>query len=207
MNKLVIGVIGVVILGAGVYALKSNEEKNALMQKQAMEEAAIMEKEKMVAEQELTKVREEEGAPLTESKDESIMIDDDKMDEEKMMKDDMSKGAVVPAVTPTEVVSRGAYLPYEASKLAMAETGDVVLFFRASWCPGCRALDSDIAAHLEEIPSDLTILKLDYDTETELKKKYGVTTQHTLVQVDAQGNLIKKWSGDTKLTQIAATRI
>ena len=29
----------------------------------------------------------------------------------------------------------------------------------------------------------------------ELKKKYEVTYQHTFVQVDAQGNMIKKWSG------------
>jgi hypothetical protein len=52
----------------------------------------------------------------------------------------------------------------------------------------------------------VTILKTDYDKETELKKKYGVTYQHTLVQVDKSGNMIKKWSGggtlDNLLSQI-----
>lgn len=99
----------------------------------------------------------------------------------------------------------GTYEPYAPSKLAMA-TGEhkVVLFFHASWCPTCRALDADIKAHLESIPSSLTILDVDYDTSNELKRKYGVTMQHTLVEVDAQGNLIKKWVGSPSLTALVA---
>ncbi len=131
--------------------------------------------------------------------------------DETMQKDEMKKEMANDETNPPVVVedpaSPGAYLPYDASKLAMANTGDVVLFFHASWCPGCRALDSDITGQHSAIPGDLTILKLDYDTETELKKKYGVTTQHTLVQVDAGGNLVKKWSGSSKLSQIVETRI
>lgn len=95
----------------------------------------------------------------------------------------------------------GRYEAYEESKLALANTGDVVLFFKADWCPSCRALEKDILSKKDQIPADLTILTLDYDTELELRKKYGVTTQHTLVQVDSQGNKIKKWSADTTLKQ------
>jgi hypothetical protein len=43
---------------------------------------------------------------------------------------------------------------------------------------------------------------VDYDNSDELKKKYGVTYQHTLVQVDKDGNLIKKWSGSPTLTSL-----
>jgi hypothetical protein len=50
----------------------------------------------------------------------------------------------------------------------------------------------------------VSILKVDYDKETELKKKYGVTYQHTLVQVDKDGNLIKKWSGSPTLTKLVS---
>jgi thiol-disulfide isomerase/thioredoxin len=100
------------------------------------------------------------------------------------------------------VASSGAYVPYSAEKIAMAATGDVVLFFHASWCPSCKALNADIEANLSAIPAGVTILKTDYDEETDLKKKYGVTTQHTLVQVDEDGNLIKKWSGGSKLTNL-----
>ena len=107
--------------------------------------------------------------------------------------------------TPSEEQgSPGSYEAYAPEKLAKAEEGDIVLFFHASWCPSCRFLDAEIRAHADEIPSGLAILKLDYDTEIELKKKYGVTTQHTLVQVDAEGNLIKKWSGGISIESIVA---
>jgi thiol-disulfide isomerase/thioredoxin len=108
------------------------------------------------------------------------------------------QGATQEAVT----VSAGSYEAYSADKLAMAEIGDVVLFFHASWCPSCRALNSDIEKNLGTIPEGVTILKTDYDKETELKKKYGVTYQHTLVQVDKDGNQIKKWSGSSKLENL-----
>jgi thiol-disulfide isomerase/thioredoxin len=98
------------------------------------------------------------------------------------------------------MMQKGSYEAYAPEKIARAETGDVVLFFHASWCPSCRGLNADIEKHLETIPAQLSILKVDYDTETELKKKYGVTYQHTLVQVDKDGNLIKKWSGSPALS-------
>ncbi len=115
---------------------------------------------------------------------------------DEMMKDDdiMNKGG--------EVMMKGSYEAYAPEKLARAETGDVVLSFHASWCPSCRALDADIVQNMNAIPSDVSILKVDYDTESELKKKYGVSVQNTLVQVDAEGNLIKKWSGSLKLNNL-----
>jgi thioredoxin 1 len=100
------------------------------------------------------------------------------------------------------VMMKGSYELYSPEKLARAETGDVVLFFHASWCPSCRALNSDIESNITSIPEGVSILKVDYDKETELKKKYGVTYQHTLVQVDKDGNLIKKWSGSSKLANL-----
>ncbi|MCI0619547.1 thioredoxin family protein [Candidatus Wolfebacteria bacterium] len=93
----------------------------------------------------------------------------------------------------------GSYEPYTSEKLALANEGAVVLFFRASWCPTCRALDSDIRANLGEIPEGVTILDVNYDTETALKQKYGVTYQHTLVQVGADGTMIAKWTGSPTL--------
>lgn len=106
------------------------------------------------------------------------------------------------AIVESVEVSAGSYVAYSPEKIAMAATGDVVLFFHASWCPSCKALNSDIEKNASAIPAGVTILKTDYDKETELKKKYGVTTQHTLVQVDKDGNLIKKWSGGSKLENL-----
>lgn len=100
--------------------------------------------------------------------------------------------------------STGSYEIYAPEKLAKAEAGDVVLFFRASWCPSCRALDSDIKANASKIPGTLTILDVDYDKYTALKQKYGVTYQHTMVQVDKDGNQIAKWSGSSTLVDLVS---
>ena len=96
----------------------------------------------------------------------------------------------------------GSYEIYSPEEITRADSGKVVLFFHASWCPSCRALNGDIEKNIDSLPAGVTILKTDYDKETELKKKYGVTYQHTLVQVDTDGNMIKKWSGDSKLEKL-----
>jgi pentapeptide MXKDX repeat protein len=103
-----------------------------------------------------------------------------------------------------EDMKMGSYTDYSPEKIAQAGNGDVVLFFHASWCPSCRALNSSIENNLGAIPEGLTILKVNYDKETDLKKKYGVTSQHTLVQVDANGELITKWSGGQDVASIVS---
>ena len=111
-------------------------------------------------------------------------------------------GSVVKA---SEMMHSGNYIAYAPEQIASAAAnGKVVLFFHASWCPTCRNLDTDIKAHLKDIPSNLTILDVDYDNSAELKKKYGVTYQHTFVEVDANGTLIKKWSGSPTLAALVA---
>jgi len=124
-------------------------------------------------------------------KDDAMM----KKDETSMMDKEMEKN---------DVMMKGSYEAYSSEKIARAEMGDVVLFFHASWCPSCRGLNSDIETNRGSIPAGVSILKVDYDKETELKKKYGVTYQHTLVQVDKDGNLIKKWSGSPKLANLVS---
>lgn len=105
---------------------------------------------------------------------------------------------------PDAMMEKSSYETYSPEKLALADTNKVVLFFRASWCPTCRTLDSDIRSNIESIPEGLIILDVDYDNATALKQKYGVTVQHTLVQVDASGNQIAKWQGSPALTDLLA---
>lgn len=101
------------------------------------------------------------------------------------------------------MMKSGSYEAYSPEKVMLASsTQDVVLFFKASWCPSCRAVDADIKANLGKIPVSLTILDVNYDNSSELKKKYGVTYQHTFVQVDKDGNMIKKWSGSPTLASL-----
>lgn len=99
----------------------------------------------------------------------------------------------------------GVYTDYDPALLANANSGEVLLFFHATWCPTCRGLDKNINANIEDLPSDVTILQVNYDTATELKKKHGVVRQHTLVRVDAEGNTIETLTGLTNtLDQVLA---
>lgn len=110
------------------------------------------------------------------------------------------KEEVIKEEAPKEVANAsGQFIAWDASKL----TDDTnILFFHAKWCSSCKALDANINENLKDIPAGVTIFKTDYDDEKELKKKYGVTYQHTLVQVDKDGNMIKKWSGGNRLSDI-----
>ena len=92
--------------------------------------------------------------------------------------------------------AKGAYVEYSPAALATAtKNGKAVLFFHAAWCPFCKAANEAFNSRLSKIPEGVTVLKTDYDTQKELKTKYGVTYQHTFVQVDASGNMVAKWNG------------
>lgn len=93
-----------------------------------------------------------------------------------------------PEVTPDtqETAAQPAtYVDYSAEAFE-SQQGTKLLFFHADWCPQCRALDSDIEAHIGTL-QDVTIYKVDYDTETELRKQYEVTQQTTVVKTDEKG--------------------
>lgn len=131
-----------------------------------------------------------------------MMMKDGKMSDDKMTKEDgeaMEKeDAMMKALSST-------YVDYSPEVLTQAELAQesgrkVVLFFHAKWCPFCIAADKDFKANIgtDKFPKNVTLIKTDYDSQTELKKKYGVTTQHTFVQIDSNGNQITKWiSGET----------
>ncbi|MBI2617595.1 thioredoxin family protein [Candidatus Gottesmanbacteria bacterium] len=95
----------------------------------------------------------------------------------------------------TNILSR--YLDYSSDNLAKAtaNNGRAVLFFAAlKWCPSCQQADKDFQANFEKVPSDATILKVDYDTAKDLKQKYAITMQDTFVQVDSDGKEITRWN-------------
>lgn len=176
MNKntgVIIGVIALVIIVGGVYASMNNKDS-------AMTEQKAMEDQKMAEEKAMMEKKAVEEKEAMMKKDETSMMD---------------KG--------NAMMKAGSYEAFAPEKVALASaTHDVVLFFRASWCPTCRAVDADIKANLSKIPSSLAILDVNYDDSTELKQKYGVTYQHTFVQVDKDGTPIKKWSGSPTLSAL-----
>ncbi|MBI4129785.1 thioredoxin family protein [Candidatus Roizmanbacteria bacterium] len=103
-------------------------------------------------------------------------------------------------VTDTQIASDEVYsdhyVAYSEEALAQAqEKGRAVLYFWASWCPTCRVLDAELKERGDELPDDVTILQVNFDTEKDLKRRYGITQQHTLVQIDNEGNEVTKWIG------------
>ncbi len=171
-----LGIILVLILVVvGLYVSKGSKEESKMIKET---EDAMIEKENAMEKEDGAMEEKEDGAMMEKSGDK--MVDES----DKMMK------------------SAGTYEAYSDSKLALADSGDVVLFFRASWCPTCRALNADLKANLESIPAGVTILDVNYDNSTVLKQKYGVTYQHTLVQVDSSGTMITKWTGSPTLSAL-----
>ena len=87
----------------------------------------------------------------------------------------------------------GRWADYSAEAAADVCYTDTILFFHAPWCPECRGFEQAIESGT--VPDGAQILKVDYDSATDLRKKYGVTIQSTFVRVDATGRRIKLWSG------------
>jgi hypothetical protein cdivTM_02768 len=114
--------------------------------------------------------------------------------------DAMSSDAMSPAPSPSAAMSHSeaasqsyiTYDQYQASKDKYADS-KVVLFFNAKWCPACRAINEALTSDPGKIPAKTTVVSVDYDQHTDLRQRYGVTTQHTFVQIDTNGEKTRQW--------------
>ncbi|NCT55694.1 hypothetical protein COX05_04415 [candidate division WWE3 bacterium CG22_combo_CG10-13_8_21_14_all_39_12] len=100
-----------------------------------------------------------------------------------------------------------SYTDYSDSTLANSQLkGTSILFFAATtWCQTCSELEKEILSRVNEIPTDMTILKVDYDNDKAMNAKWSVTSQHTLVVLDENSKEVKRWIGggfDTLLQQV-----
>lgn len=140
------------------------------------------------------------GEAMTEAAIQNAQNGEQRMNvEENKMKSDVTMDSG--AIGNDELLQQqvGSYKDYSPA-LAQSEAAagnKVVLFFHAPWCPFCKSADSAFKTSLDKIPKGVAVLKTDYDSNLDLRKKYAVTYQHTFVQIDANGNQITKWtSGD-----------
>jgi thiol-disulfide isomerase/thioredoxin len=123
-----------------------------------------------------------------------------------------SEPAPTPTPEPTDAApapAPGSYITlaeYEADKAAY-DAGDVVLFFNASWCSTCKIARDNLTADPAAIPDGLTIVTVDFDEATDLKQQYGVTLQHTFVQIGPDGAELAKWSGSVTAEEIAGNTV
>lgn len=183
-NATIVGIVVLLLVIIGIFVFTGGSEENLATEGDNVTGEAMMEGDKM------------------EAMEDNRMVEDDSMTKGESAETEQKEDGSM--IMEGEVMSKGSYENYSPEKIASAAAGDgkALLFFHASWCPTCRALNSDIEKNAAAIPTGVTILKTDYDKEGELKKKYGVTTQHTLVQVDSEGNLVKKWTGSRTLAAL-----
>lgn len=116
--------------------------------------------------------------------DDAMMEGDDKMEKNDTM---MADG--------------GTYVEHSPGVVESASNTRRVLFFYANWCPTCQPSDADFRNNEADIPSDVTVIRVNYndddtdDAEEALANKYNVSYQHTFVQIDSNGNEVTTWNG------------
>lgn len=77
-------------------------------------------------------------------------------------------------------------LAYEA---ALAEGKTIFLDFHANWCPTCRSNAPKIESVFKKLTDDSVVgFRVNYDTETALKREFGVTLQSTLILIRPDGS-------------------
>lgn len=113
--------------------------------------------------------------------------------------------AELDAGSSTEADRPGSYLTIQDFERSTEKYlgSKIVLFFNANWCSTCKIARDNIESNLDSIPSKLVIVVVDFDKETELRKRYGVTIQHTFIQIDENRNPLAKWSGSVTAEEIA----
>lgn len=185
-------IIGLVVIGVGamIYAANNGNSDDANSTNEAAMEdtnADAMEKDLNTNNDAMEKedgdaMEEDAMEKKTNTNGDAMMEDDGHADEKDPESQPVSSGP-------------GEYKTYSQAAYASASNEKRVLFFHATWCPTCKAANAAFTSRPDDIPSGVVILKTDYDTETALKQKYGITYQHTFVQVDAEGNELAKWNG------------
>ena len=181
-QTLVIALIAstLVLTGCGVATKTNNDtmEKDAMMKNESMQKDAMMQKDEAMMKDDTMM-----ATWTTDTMEKDAMMNKDDM----MMKDDKVMMQKSPAM----------YQDYSESAVAAAlkEGKKVALFFHAPRCPSCRSLNKELTADIATLPANTVVFKTDYDSTSDLKKKYGVTSQHTIVTIDANMNKIalKKW--------------
>lgn len=98
----------------------------------------------------------------------------------------------------------GTYEAYDPAKFVLAKDGKVVLFFNASWSKTSKQLDKELKDNTSKLPNNFTIMSVDYNKNTALRKKYNVPFENTFVQVDENGVAVNSWSGSEDMAEIIA---
>ncbi|QQS18193.1 thioredoxin family protein [Candidatus Saccharibacteria bacterium] len=167
-------VVGLLLVGGGVVAYTNDQNTKEEQQKMAMQKKA------------------DDEAMVKKAQDSAMAKDTVAQEGDSMAKDET-------------MAKQGSYVTladYDKDPSKYADTKKVY-FFHASWCSICQGIDKEIKADMSKIPAGVTLIKTDFDSSTDLRKKFGVTVQYTFVQADNTGNETAQWSA-TSLTDVLA---
>lgn len=183
-KKLLVSIlsVGIAVLGFVYYlSLKQSEEK-------------IMPKDSDLSKSELMMESDKKDTNTKMTEEVMEISEKDMTDKDTAMNDN---------------VDSGNYLNYTPENFNKFSDKRRVLFFYANWCPTCAPTDKDFSGNSSLLPSDVVVIRVNYnDTDTdqnekELAVKYGVTYQHTFVQINSEGTEVTKWNGG-KISELLA---
>jgi thioredoxin-related protein len=85
----------------------------------------------------------------------------------------------------------------QASSVAKEANRPMVLDFWADWCAACRVMESDVYTSDEfiEATKRLTPVRIDFDKQQELARKYNITGLPTILFTDSYGTELFRLTG------------
>ena len=197
-----IGLIGILIVVAlaGKMMFTGNSSTTAVVSAPQQ----VMDKAQQAAKQvtQHTKALEQEVVEKTESVAQEVQEHTGRMDKNVQKVVEHTAPSMPKTTVHATAPQKGALKQYTAPTDLANLSGTNILFFKASWCFTCTTLYNALVKEKDSIPAGVTIWVVDYDNNEALRKKYGVTSQHTLVQIDTQGNKINLWRGGYSVADV-----
>ena len=196
MSKGIVGVIvAVLLVGAGAWWWQSRQ-----MMK---EEQNPVKKEVIIKKDDVTMSKTEDAIV---PKDEKTVNSQGEIEKNEIAKNQEGKIMLgdpkdAMAKPEGEMMKKGGYMEYGANTLEQTKELRRVFFFYANWCPYCKAADVDFQQNVTMIPNDVVLIRVNYsdsdtdDVEKGLAGQYGITYQHSFVQIDQDGKVITSWNG------------
>lgn len=175
--KMILGIIvAILVIGGSAFAIMQNTSDNDSVNK--------------------SEAQADQPDAMEKASDDSMSKDSESMtkQDESMQKDETASMS-----DEDHMSASGNYVTladYNSNQAKYSDTKKVY-FFHASWCPVCQGIDNEINADPSKIPAGYTLIKTDYDQNTDLRQKYGVTYQYTFVEVDDSGNEVNQFSASS----------
>jgi hypothetical protein len=107
----------------------------------------------------------------------------------------MDVGAASADEPPRETADVRSFSDAASLDALAAGDGQTVVYFYAAWCPECRAMALELKDRWSAVRPDINLVIADFDKDTALKTRYGVTYQDTFVLLDKTGKAVRSWNG------------